>query len=166
MWQRHLWDVGLPPEKSHYGWDCPEEKEGFSHVRSQGCPQAPQAQKQNSSWHQRHSSLWGAGPLQFCSVTEPLPRQHWWLGDTTNEIFLLHCRGSSSWNIYCSTRKGRGEAGVGHSSSHTAQLTQLSSQHLWVLSLILRGVMNWKLWGLVQLLSHHPTLLIAISCWH
>lgn len=49
MWQRHLWDAGLHPEKSHYGWDCTEGKEGFSKVRSQGCPQAPQAQKQNSS---------------------------------------------------------------------------------------------------------------------
>lgn len=29
------------------------------------------------------------------------------LGDTANAIFLLHYRGSSSWNIYCPTRKGR-----------------------------------------------------------
>lgn len=36
---------------------------------------------------------------------------------------LLLALQSSSWNIHCPTRQGKGEADVGHSSAHTAQLS-------------------------------------------
>lgn len=65
-------------------------------------------------------AVWGVlGPFSFAQSLNPPQDSTDDLGDTANAIFLLHYRGGSSWNIYCPTRKRRGEAGVGHSSAHS-----------------------------------------------
>jgi len=106
-------------------------------VKSQGRPQTPQPQRQNSSWHRRQSSLWGAGPLQLCwrHWTPPRHSTDGW-GDTASfQLASCTIEAVSCWSQCFPTRKGTGRCRA-----------QLSSRHLCALSYSKRTMSTekWK----------------------